>query len=186
MAKHVIVLGAGISGLSSAWRLGDRGAHVDVLESGLSVGGLAATVRQGSRCLDLGPHSFFSDDREIVDTVCGLFDNKLRSISRKVKLYYKGKYLDYPLTAQGVLVQMGFCSGVCAAGSFLKGKLLRRKRFVPEGEDETVEDWAIANFGEYLYRSFFKPYTEQFWKVPCSELSSKTIPTHTRMSFFNT
>ena len=53
-------------------------------------------------------------------------------------------------------------------------------------QDETVEEWAIASFGEHLYRTFFKPYTEQFWKLPCSELSSRSIPTHTRMSFFNT
>ena len=49
-----------------------------------------------------------------------------------------------------------------------------------------MEDWAIASFGEHLYRTFFKPYTEQFWKVSCSQLSSRSIPTHTRMSFFNT
>jgi len=55
-----------------------------------------------------------------------------------------------------------------------------------QDEEETVEDWAIASFGEHLYRTFFKPYTEQFWKIPCSELSSRTIPTHTRMSFINT
>lgn len=186
MAKDVIVLGAGISGLSAAWRLCDNGVKVDVFESSLSVGGLAGTVREDRYCLDFGPHSFFSDDQHIVDMVLRLFDNKLQPTPRKVKFYYKGKYLDYPLTAQSVLFQMGPCSGIRAALSFLKGKLFPRKRDIVEGEDETVEDWAIASFGEHLYRTFFKPYTEQFWQVPCSELSSRAIPTHTRMSFTNT
>jgi protoporphyrinogen oxidase len=186
MAGQVIILGAGISGLSGAWRLSNRGVKVDVFESSLSVGGLAATLRQDSYCLDIGPHSFFSDDQQIVNTVCGLFENKLQPIPRKVKFYYKGKYLDYPLTAQGVLFQMGLFSGLQAVCSFLKGKIFQGKRNFVDGEDETVESWAISNFGEYLYRTFFKPYTEQFWKVPCSELSARSIPTHTRMSFMNT
>jgi len=186
MQKHVIILGAGISGLSGAWRLSDKGIKVDVFESSLFVGGLAGTMREGQYCLDIGPHSFFSDDQQIVNTVRRLFNKELQPSSRKVKFFYKGKYMDYPLTVQGVFLQMGFCSGLRAGFSFLKGKAFSCKRVIVDGEDETVEDWAIANFGEYLYRTFFKPYTEQFWKVPCSELSSRSIPTHTRMSFVNT
>lgn len=186
MAGHVIILGAGISGLSGAWRLSDSGIKVDVFESSLSVGGLAGTMREDNYCLDIGPHSFFSNDQQIVNIVSRLFEKKLQPISRKVKFYYNGKYMDYPLTAQGVFFQMGFYAGVQAVCSFLKGKISPSKRIFVEGEDETVEDWAIASFGKYLYQTFFKPYTEQFWKVPCSELSSRSIPTHTRMSFVNT
>jgi len=81
---------------------------------------------------------------------------------------------------------MGFWSGIRAVLSFMKSKLMFGKLSSGQDEEETVEDWAIASFGEHLYRTFFKPYTEQFWKIPCSELSSRTIPTHTRMSFINT
>lgn len=186
MAKHVIILGAGISGLSAAWRLSDNGVKVDILESELFVGGLAGTIREGRYSLDFGPHSFFSEDQQIVDTVLKLFDNKLQPQSRNVKFYYKAKYIDYPLTVQSVLFDMGFCSGIRASWSFLKSRFSLRKRVAVESEDETVEEWAIASFGEYLYQMFFKPYTEQFWKIPCSELSSRSIPTHTRMSFINT
>jgi protoporphyrinogen oxidase len=186
MPKQIIILGAGISGLASAWRLSEQGFKVDVFESSSSVGGLAGTMRQNGYCLDTGPHSFFSDDQKIVETVCGLMDNKMQSNPRKVKFFYKGKYMDYPLCAQGVLLQMGFGSGLRALGSFLKNKIFAHKNNLVAGEDETVQAWAIANFGEYLYQTFFKPYTEQFWKVPCTELSSRSIPTHTRMSFMNT
>jgi len=186
MAKRVIVLGAGISGLSAAWRLCDNDVRVDVLESSPSVGGLAGTFRIEGNCLDFGPHSFFSEDQQIVNIVLRLFDNKLKPKQRRVKFYYKGKYLDYPLTAQNILFQMGFQSSIQAVLSFLKGVLLPYKREAVKEENETVEDWAIASFGEHLYRTFFKPYTEQFWGIPCSELSSRSIPTHTRMSFINT
>lgn len=186
MARRVIILGAGISGLSAAWRLSDKGIKADVFESSLFVGGLAGTMREDHYCLDIGPHSFFSDDRQIIDIVQGLFKNKLQSSLRKVKFYYKGRYIDYPLTAHGLLFQMGFFCGISAVLSFLKGKFFTCERIFTGKDDATVEDWAIASFGEYLYRTFFKPYTEQFWKIPCSELSSMSIPTHTRMSLINT
>lgn len=187
MDRNCIILGGGISGLSAGWRLAERGVPVTVLESSPQVGGLAGTVREDGYCLDYGPHSFFSEDAEIVDTVLKLFDHKLVPTPRDVKFYYRGKYLNYPITATSVLFQMGIASGCLATLSFLKGKIFPRpKAPIRPGEDETVEDWAIESFGEHLYRSFFKPYTEQFWKIPCTELSARSIPSHTRTSFANT
>lgn len=184
MRPQFIILGAGVSGLSLALRL--KGVNVSVLESNKTVGGLAGTLREDSYCMDIGPHSLFSDDTEILDAILSLFEKKLIAKPRNVKFYYKDKYLDYPLTAQSVLFQMGLWSGMRVGLSFLKSKAFTKKHKSIEGEEETVEDWAIKSFGKHLYKTFFKPYTEQFWKMSCTELSSRTIPTHTRMSFINT
>ena len=75
---HVIVLGAGASGLSLAWRLSANGVKVDILESSHIVGGLAGTIRQDGYSLDFGPHSFFSEDEQILSTVLALFDSPLK------------------------------------------------------------------------------------------------------------
>jgi len=186
MKPQIIILGAGVSGLSLALRLSTQGVNVFVLESNKMIGGLAGTLRENSYCMDIGPHSLFSEDTEILDAILRLFNNALIAKPRKVKFYYKEKYLDYPLTAYSVLFQMGLWSGMRAGLSFLKSKAFTKKHRPIEGEEETVEDWAIKSFGKHLYKTFFKPYTEQFWKMPCTELSSRTIPTHTRMSFINT
>jgi len=186
MDQKVVIIGAGFSGLSLAWRLSRAGLNTVLIESKETVGGLAGTLRENGYCMDVGPHSFFTEDTEILNVVLDLFKGRLSAQPRQVKFYYQGKYLDYPLTAYNVLVQMGLGSGIRTALSFLKSKLLRKSRSPKNEADETVEEWAIASFGEHLYRTFFKPYTEQFWKVPCTELSSRSIPTHTRMSFFNT
>ncbi|REJ66793.1 MAG: hypothetical protein DWQ31_13330 [Planctomycetota bacterium] len=185
-APHVIILGAGASGLSLAWRLATNGVRVDVLESTEIVGGLAGTVRKDGYSLDFGPHSFFTEDDQILSATLGLFEPPLTPLPRTVKFYYRGGYLDYPLTPTNVLLQMGLLAGFRATFSFLYSKLSPKKRTVRDGEDQTVEQWAIDNFGRYLYESFFKPYTEQFWKVPCTELSARSIPSHTRTSFMNT
>ena len=172
--------------MSLGWKLACGGIQVDILETSEIVGGLAASIRSNGYCLDFGPHSFFSEDKEIVQTGLKFFNNQLKPRPREVKFYYKGKYLDYPLTAYNVLFQMGMVSGIKATLSFMKSKLTIKGRPASSENDESVEDWAIASFGEHLYKTFFKPYTEQFWKVPCAELSSRAIPSHTRMSFINT
>src|SRR5262245_39250654 len=48
-ASKVIVLGAGIAGLSAAYELGKAGYHVTVLEARDRVGGRNWTVRRGTR-----------------------------------------------------------------------------------------------------------------------------------------
>jgi len=186
MSEKTIILGGGISGLSLAWKLAENGVPVMILEAGEQTGGLARTVHQNGCGMDVGPHSFFSEDEEIVRTVQDLFHGQLQAAPRQVQFYYEGKYLDYPLTAGTVLFQMGYLNGIRSVLSFLKSRLLPHRAEPSEGEDETVEDWALSSFGKHLYRTFFKPYTEQFWKIPCTELSSRSIPTHTRMSFLNT
>jgi len=183
MAARFIVLGGGVSGLAAAWRLADSGVKVDVLEAADEVGGLAGTHVEDDCYLDIGAHSFFSDDAEIERVVLALFAQPPPARLRTVKLFYEGRYIDYPLTARSALLQMGLVSGIRAAASFVKEKVRPRHPLPAAAGEETVKDWAIGHFGEHLYRTFFKPYTEQFWKIPCDQLSANTIPAHTRMSF---
>ena len=185
--QHIIILGGGISGLSLAWKLCESGLEVTVIERSGFVGGLAGTQSDNGHHLDFGPHSFFSGDQEVLKTVLDLFDGALSPRRRELKFYYRGKYLNYPITPGDVLVQMGLVNGMRAGLSLLLGKIgSMTKRSIATPEDMTVEDWALENFGEHLYSSFFKPYTEQFWELPCRELSIDTIPAHTRTNFINT
>ena len=186
MKKHYVVIGGGISGLSASWRLCLRGAVVDLFESEPQVGGLAGSVCEDGYCIDYGPHSFFAEADWIVRQVLDLFDVPLKPQPRTVKFFYRNKFLDYPLTPIGILTQMGFLSGFRVGLSFFKQRIYPRRSSSLGTPQETVEDWAIASFGSYLYQSFFKPYTEQFWKIPCDQLSARSIPTHTKISFFNT
>jgi len=185
--QHIIILGGGISGLSLAWKLCERGQKVTIIERSGFVGGLAGTQSDNGHHLDFGPHSFFSEDQEILETVLGFFRGTLEPRRRDVKFYYQGKYLNYPLKPGDVLIQMGLMQGIRAGLSFLRQKMsFASKHDAVLTEDMTVEEWALESFGEHLYQSFFKPYTEQFWKLPCRELSASTIPSHTRTNFINT
>ena len=70
---------------------------------------------------------------------------------------------------------MGFLPPILCSLSFAKSyigtfisSLFTKKK---ENQNLTVKQWAIDNFGNYLYINFFKPYTEQFWKIKTSDKS---------------
>lgn len=60
--KRVVVLGAGISGLSFAWRMHELGFQTEICEAQDHIGGLAGTLRpdEGKYHLDFGPHFFIT------------------------------------------------------------------------------------------------------------------------------
>ena len=52
-----LVVGAGVSGLASAWFLGRRGLNVRVLEAANELGGVIRSVRDGGFLIETGPNS---------------------------------------------------------------------------------------------------------------------------------
>ena len=57
--KKIIIIGGGISGLSSAWKLSEKGYKVDVVESDTSIGGLAKSIKVENYYFDIGRQGQF-------------------------------------------------------------------------------------------------------------------------------
>ena len=188
--KKIVIIGGGISGLSAAWKLSEHGYKTYIIELDKQIGGLAKSIKINNYILDIGPHSFFTEDKEVYEKIVGLFEGEKSSIpflKRTVKMYFRGKYVDYPLSVKSVLFQMGITSSILSTLSFIKsyiGSFSKKNQL--EKQELTIEDWAIENFGKYLFLNFFKPYTEQFWKIKTSELSHRVIPSSKKMDFANT
>ena len=192
MEKKVLVLGGGASGLSVAWRLAENKVPVELVESSTRTGGLASTVEYGKYYLDYGPHYFFSERPEIIKKVMSIYkkynNQDIPVKHRDVLLSFHGKFLKYPLSIKNILFEIPIYDSIHIVLSYFKSQakeyakqLVNKFTYI-----DNFETWAKLNFGEYLYKIFFKPYTEQFWGIECNKLAPKTLPTSHQLSLIKT
>jgi len=185
--KNIVVLGAGISGLTVAWRLHELGFQTEICEAQDHIGGLAGTVRPdgGKYCLDFGPHFFITQKQEIVERITDLVADEVVSFERSAQLHVRDRFLDYPLSAKNVLLNFPPRDAIASVATFIWAQL-------KQGAQRTLNydthmphfgEWAAANFGSHLANVFFRPYTEGFWKLACEQLSPEILPTSTRLNF---
>src|SRR4051812_16148839 len=86
---------------------------------------------------------------------------------RKSRIYFMRSFFDYPLSLSAdTLKRLGLWRTIRIGLSYIKAHLFQRK---PE---KTLEDFLINRFGQELYRTFFKSYTEKVWGVPCEQISA--------------
>jgi protoporphyrinogen oxidase len=83
---------------------------------------------------------------------------------RKSRIYYQGKFYDYPLKASNALGNLGVVEAVRCVLSYGWARLH------PPRRQDMYEGWLAARFGWRLYRHFFKTYTEKVWGHPPSEM----------------
>jgi len=163
----VAVLGAGPAGLTAAYRLVQRHVPVVVFEAGEEVGGLARTVVRDGYRFDLGGHRFFTKSEEVEELWEELLGPELLVRPRRSRIYWRGRFIDYPLRPADVFAKVGPLELVRSLASYARARLGRR------GEAETYEEWVSARFGRRLFELFFKTYTEKVWGVGTGELRAE-------------
>ena len=54
--KSIVIIGGGVGGLFSAWKLSEKGYKVTVLEQKKVIGGLSSSISHNGYQMDIGPH----------------------------------------------------------------------------------------------------------------------------------
>ena len=167
-AEHeVVVIGAGPAGLTAAYQLHKHGVASTIIEADDMVGGISRTAQRDGWRFDIGGHRFFTKVKQVDDLwheILPQEDFLMRP--RKSRIFYKGKYLDYPLRAVNVLTNLNPIEGVLCVVSYGWARLR------PPKDQSNYEGWLVARFGWRLYRMFFKTYTEKLWGVSVADLPS--------------
>jgi hypothetical protein len=164
----VVVLGAGCAGLSAARRLRELGRPVLVVEAADHVGGLAGGVRMGGDVYEYGPHIFHTTDAAIMGDVKALVGPELLPYRRTILIKFLGSWFNFPLSIGDVLLKLPPATTLKAGFSFLWHALAGRLSRPKEENSETV---LRREYGDVLYRLFFKDYIEKVWGVPPSMFS---------------
>ena len=163
----VAVIGAGPAGLTAAYLLSKHGVPVTVLEADPQyVGGISRTVRYNGFHFDIGGHRFFSKSKEVEDLWTEILPDDMLNRPRSSRIYYGGKFFNYPLKAGEALKKLGPVEAARCALSYLKA------RAFPNKSPRSFEDWVTNQFGARLFNIFFKTYTEKVWGMSCKEISA--------------
>jgi protoporphyrinogen oxidase len=157
---QVLVVGAGVAGLTLAYKLAEKGNAVTVVELEPVVGGLARSFRYGDWFFDLGPHRFHTDIPDVEAFIRQIMGENLVTIGRSSGVWFFDRYHEWPLQTKSIF-QIPFKQMVSA---FID--IFTR----PRAKGDNFEEWVIARYGRTIYRLFFQPYTEKFLKYPCAEL----------------
>ena len=166
--KHypVAIVGAGPAGLTAAYELVKQGIIPVVLEKGDKVGGLARTESYKGYRFDIGGHRFYTKVAAVQELWQEVLGNEFIKVPRLSRIFYQGKFFNYPISAFNTLFNLGIIESALIILSYLK------VRIWPLREETTFEQWVINRFGERLYKTFFKTYTEKVWGIPCSEIQA--------------
>ncbi len=196
----VVIAGAGPAGLTAALELLRRSdLQPIVLDYDSQVGGISKTIEYRGNRMDLGGHRFFSKSdwvmrwwqsilpvasdpgeplriayqsaaREFTPdrTAPGAEDRVLLVRERLSRIFYRRRFFDYPLKLNAnTLRSLGLAETLRVGVSYAQAQAFPRR------DERSLEDFFVNRFGDRLYRTFFKDYTEKVWGVSCREISAE-------------
>jgi protoporphyrinogen oxidase len=156
-----LVIGAGPAGLTAAFELAKAGLRPLVLEASPHIGGISRTHRWGDNRIDIGGHRFITKSEDVQRLWAEMMDEPMLKVPRLSRIFYGNKFYQYPLQILNTVGNLGLVESFLMFASYVKARL---KPFLPE---DSFESWVRNRFGDRLYRTFFKTYTEKVWGIPC-------------------
>ncbi|MBW2173255.1 MAG: NAD(P)/FAD-dependent oxidoreductase [Deltaproteobacteria bacterium] len=164
--EPIVIIGAGPAGLASAYEFIKGGIRPTVLERADKVGGIARTETYKGYYFDIGGHRFFTKIQKINQLWQEMLGKEFLKVSRISRIYYRGRFFDYPLGVVNALSNLGVIESMLIVLSYLKAQVLSHR------EEETFEQWVSNRFGRRLYQTFFQTYTEKVWGTPCHKIKA--------------
>ena len=165
----LVIIGAGPAGLTAAYELSESNKKVIVIEKKIQVGGLAETKVFGEYRYDIGPHRFFTKNKEVYELFLEILDKDSVEVNRKTRILFKNSYFDYPLTPLNALFGLGVIESIITGVSYTFARI---KSYLNISKINNFEDWVIDKFGRKLFNNFFKNYTEKVWGIDCKEIGA--------------
>ena len=128
------------------------------------VGGIARTESHNGYRFDIGGHRFFTKVREVEDMWKEVLQDEFITVPRLSRIYYRGKFFDYPLKLFNALINIGPYESMRILLSYFKWQVR------PKQNETSFEEWVINRFGGRLYMHFFRSYTQKVWGIPPTEI----------------
>ena len=165
----LVIIGAGPAGLTAAYELSNNDKKIIIIEKKSQVGGLAETKVFGNYRYDIGPHRFFTKNKEVYELFLKILRDDAVEVNRTTRIMFKNKFFNYPLTPINALFGLGIGESIVSGFSYIFARL---KSFLKISKISNFEDWVVDRFGRKLFNNFFKNYTEKVWGIDCKDIGS--------------
>ncbi|GAB3445235.1 protoporphyrinogen oxidase [Streptomonospora sediminis] len=179
---HVVVVGAGVAGLTAAYRLGRAGADVTVLEASPRVGGKLYASPVAGVPVDAGAESVLARRPEALDLIAelGIADRIEHPAPLPAAVYSRGRLRAFPkgqvMGVPGDLAALAR-SRVLSARGVLRAGLDRVLPRTPMGEDTSVGAYIGARMGHEVVDRLVEPMLGGVYAGRAERLSlESTLP----------
>ncbi len=152
----VVVIGGGVAGMTSAYRLMQQGHDVALYEASPFLGGLVRTFEVGGSRLEAYYHHIFSSDTTIVRLIEELgVGDRLKWIESKVGWYADGKIYNFVTPLD--LMTFGPVPFLDRVRLGLMAMKLRKRDDFAEFERITAKDWVEQNVSKAAFAGMWGP-----------------------------
>jgi len=161
----IVVLGAGIAGLSAAFHL--KGKEYEIFEKEKEVGGLCRSVIEDGFTFDYTGHLLHLSQPYTQKLLDDLLPDLLIRHRRNSAIYIQGTYVPFP-----------FQANLWALPKELNKECLIEFIRASCGEVRGGDDflsWIYQAFGSGIAEHFMIPYNEKLWRVPLDEISLEWV-----------
>ncbi len=161
----MVVLGAGLTGLSAARELAKRDVPYRLYERAARVGGHATTDEERGYRFDRTGHLLHLRSPALRGEISELLQGDYEVVERNSLVFSHGVYTRYPFQSNTY--------GLPADVAFECVLDFVRTQLEPASEPpRSFEDFCLTHFGAGFSRHFMLPYNEKLWGVSAREITS--------------
>lgn len=163
-----LILGAGLSGITTAYFLQQNSGYDDItlLEMESVPGGLCRSIRKRNYIYDIGPHILFSKDKEMLQLMLSVLDEGRNDLRRSNKILYKQRQVQYPFENDLSKLppdDLNYCINAFIHNPYEDYKSTNMIQFF------------LKTFGEGITNVYLRPYNEKIWKYDPAFMNTSMV-----------
>jgi protoporphyrinogen oxidase len=158
----VVIIGAGLAGLTAGRTLGEAGVSYVILEEEDRPGGLCRTESVEGYTFDYTGHLLHLKEGESRDLIMNLVGDQLDEHGRRASIFVEDTFVPYPVQAHFGSLPTPTAD---ACMNDLKGAVANTVT-----DDMSFDRWAEAQFGRTLAELFMLPYNRKLYCHPLDEM----------------
>ena len=169
MKDPVVILGAGLAGLSAAYHAKKRGLPHLLFEREARVGGLVRSEQRNGFSFDYTGHLLHMKEertKKLVLNELGL-KNDFVMVERNSWVYANGRFTRAPFQAN-LFGQPDKVIRECLEGMIRAQAAPAAKK---NKKPESFESWNLRTFGAGIYKHFMEPYNFKLWGIHPSQMT---------------